>query len=89
MSSRVLPKFDVVNPRTVAEACSLLAAHGRDIAVLAGGTDMLVWSYIQRLNPGVLLSLAELPGLDSLEERGEEGLCIGARVNPAHQTSIV
>jgi carbon-monoxide dehydrogenase medium subunit len=39
----ILPRFDVLVPETVAEACSMLAAHaGEGVRVLAGGTDLLV-----------------------------------------------
>jgi carbon-monoxide dehydrogenase medium subunit len=38
-----LPEFEVLVPRTVEEACAMLAEHaGRGAAVLAGGTDLLV-----------------------------------------------
>lgn len=83
MSSRVLPKFDVLNPRSVSEACEMLSAHGNEIAVLAGGTDMLVWNYIRKINPSVLLSLNGIPGLDFLEDKAGEGLRIGAKARVA------
>lgn len=39
----MLPEFDVLQPRTLAEACALLEQHAREgVAVLAGGTDLLV-----------------------------------------------
>ena len=39
----ILPRFDVLVPETVAEACAMLAEHAdRGIRVLAGGTDLLV-----------------------------------------------
>ena len=34
-----LPKFEYLSPRTVEEACGLLAQHGDKAKVLAGGTD--------------------------------------------------
>ena len=37
-----LPKFDVLQPGTVSEACEMLAKHSSEAAVLAGGTDILV-----------------------------------------------
>lgn len=37
-----LPRFDVLVPETVEQACSLLAEHGGGARVLAGGTDLLV-----------------------------------------------
>ena len=37
-----LPKFDVLQPGTVNEACEMLGEHSSQAAVLAGGTDILV-----------------------------------------------
>lgn len=39
----ILPRFDVLVPETVDEACSMLATHAEQgVRVLAGGTDILV-----------------------------------------------
>lgn len=39
----ILPRFDVLVPTTVEEACAMLAEHANDGArILAGGTDILV-----------------------------------------------
>jgi carbon-monoxide dehydrogenase medium subunit len=39
----MLPKFDVLQPRSLAEACALLKEHAaRGAVILAGGTDLLV-----------------------------------------------
>jgi carbon-monoxide dehydrogenase medium subunit len=39
----ILPRFDVLTPATVTEACALLAAHtAAGVRILAGGTDLLV-----------------------------------------------
>lgn len=38
-----LPKFEVLVPQTLTEACSMLEKHARDgVKILAGGTDLLV-----------------------------------------------
>lgn len=42
MSSRILPEFELFVPQSVQEAVELLAQHGDRIAVMAGGTDLLV-----------------------------------------------
>ena len=44
-----LPDFDVLVPRTLAEAEQMLADHGEEAALIAGGTDLLV-----KLRPGVI-----------------------------------
>ncbi len=39
----ILPRFDVLVPRTVAEACDMLVDHAEEgVRLLAGGTDLLV-----------------------------------------------
>jgi aerobic carbon-monoxide dehydrogenase medium subunit len=39
----MLPKFDVLQPKSLQEACALLQEHGpQGVAVLGGGTDLLV-----------------------------------------------
>lgn len=56
-----LPTFAYYRPRTVAEACELLAAPGA--AVLAGGTDLLVHMRTGRRTPTALVSLQDLAEL--------------------------
>ncbi len=72
-----LPDFELLRPRTVAEAVSLLAQHASSIQIVAGGTD-LIPSMQQRLfAPNYLLDIhgiAELRGI----HRGNDGLEIGA-----------
>ena len=50
-----LPAFAYYRPRTIDEACRLLAAPGA--AVLAGGTDLLVHMQSGRRTPTALVSL--------------------------------
>ena len=39
----ILPRFDVLVPETVGEACAMLSEHADEgVRVLAGGTDLLV-----------------------------------------------
>lgn len=38
----ILGKFEHLEPRSVAEVCSILAEHGQQARVIAGGTDVLV-----------------------------------------------
>ena len=72
-----LPEFQLLRPRTVAEACEMLAKHADEIQIVAGGTD-LIPSLRQRLfEPKFVLdirSIAELRGI----RRGSDGVEIGA-----------
>lgn len=77
MSTFVLPPFDLLAPQTLQEAVSLLDQHKADVAVLAGGTDLLV-QMKAGFSPPYVLSLSAIPGLNYLEPTPEGGLRIGA-----------
>jgi carbon-monoxide dehydrogenase medium subunit len=73
-----LPDFDFLEPQSVAEACALLTEDPEGSAVLAGGTDVLVY-----LKEGVtphrrLVSLHRIDGLERITCTAEDGLSIGA-----------
>jgi CO/xanthine dehydrogenase FAD-binding subunit len=34
--------FDYIAVKTIPEACSVLAEHGTEVTILAGGTDVLI-----------------------------------------------
>jgi carbon-monoxide dehydrogenase medium subunit len=77
---RRLPAFEYLAPRTLSEACSLLAEHGRKAAVLAGGTDLLLRMKRREKTPRYLVSLKNVTGLDKIKSDGRTRLRIGARV---------
>jgi aerobic carbon-monoxide dehydrogenase medium subunit len=55
-------RFELLTPRSVDDAIAALrAAHGTDVAVLAGGTDLLLDIDDGRAAPSRLLSLRRLP----------------------------
>ncbi len=83
MSSRVLPQFDLLSPRSISEAVDLLAQHQSQVSVLAGGTDLLIWNYIRKQAPPSLMSLSALEGLDRIDDVPGEGLRIGAKAKVA------
>lgn len=73
-----LPEFDFVEPRSVGEACALLAEDPACSAVFAGGTDVLV-----NLKEGLvayrrLVSLRRIDELARVECSESVGLIIGA-----------
>jgi carbon-monoxide dehydrogenase medium subunit len=73
----LLPKFDFHEPKTIEEACEILAEKGQDAKLLAGGTDLLVGMKRKVLSPAHLVSLGRI---DSLKELVSENgtLTIGA-----------
>ena len=82
MSTRILPEFDLLMPRTVEEAIKILAEHKIQAAILAGGTDLLVVMK-DGYRADYVVSLAEIPGLNSLSYNAGEGLQLGAMVTMA------
>ena len=73
-----LPKFKHLQPESLDEAVGLLAEHGRDARVNAGGTDLLVSMKQGLLAPRYLVNLKEIPGLAGVTYDEERGLRIGA-----------
>ena len=75
-----LPQFEYYAPRTIEEACSLLAKHREEAFPLAGGTDVLVKMKHRRIVPGFVVNLKNIPSLDVIEYDEDKGLRIGALV---------
>jgi carbon-monoxide dehydrogenase medium subunit len=67
--------MDYFEPKTVSEALSLLATHGAEAKVIAGGTDVMV-DIKYKEEPGYLINIKKIPGLGAIQENGA-GLRIG------------
>jgi len=72
--------FDLYDPKTVEEACSLLSKFKGRARALAGGTDLLVEMKTGRMNPSAVVNLKRIRGLDKISFNRESGLRIGALV---------
>ena len=68
--------MDYFEPKTVSEALSVLAEHGAEAKVIAGGTDVMVDIKFKE-EPGSLVNIKKLPGLSGIKENGGS-LRIGA-----------
>jgi aerobic carbon-monoxide dehydrogenase medium subunit len=66
----LMKKFEYLKPKTLDEATSLLIRHGEKATLIAGGTDVMVMAKQKRMAPEVLVSLREVPGLDSIHTNG-------------------
>lgn len=73
-----LPKFAYLAPKSLSEACALLAEHGADARVMAGGTDLLLKMQRTGQAPRYLVGLRNIGGLDFVTYDPVKGLCIGA-----------
>jgi aerobic carbon-monoxide dehydrogenase medium subunit len=73
-----LPAFTYLSADNIADACMLLANHGRQAKLIAGGTDVLVKMKQRRLLPRYLIDLKRVPDLDYVRDEVGVGLHIGA-----------
>lgn len=69
--------FDYHAPSTVDDAVALLARLGDDAKLLAGGHSLIPAMRFRLAQPGALIDLNRIPGLDRVEER-DGHLAIGA-----------
>ena len=74
---RIEPGFVVERPRAVAEVVALLAEHGADARLVAGGTDLVPNLKHGLYAPKVLVDLKGVDGLRGVEDDGE-ALWLGA-----------
>jgi CO/xanthine dehydrogenase FAD-binding subunit len=75
----VLPKFEYLEPRSMAEACKLLGELQTSAKIIAGGTDILVNMKKGLLAPQYLVSVAGIKGLAEVEGH-DGGLFIGSHL---------
>jgi CO/xanthine dehydrogenase FAD-binding subunit len=62
------PRFDYLAPATVEEALGLLAEHGDQAKVLAGGQSLVPLLNFRLVRPAHIVDLNELTGLDGIRE---------------------
>ena len=65
------PRFEYVRPESVEEALAVLAEHGDDAKVLAGGQSLVPMLNMRLVSPGVVVDVNRIPGLDRIA--GENG----------------
>jgi carbon-monoxide dehydrogenase medium subunit len=61
-----------VRPQSVEEACALLARHGDEAAVLAGGQSLLPMLRSGETTPACLVDINELPGRSTVGRDGDD-----------------
>ncbi|HUR26772.1 MAG TPA: FAD binding domain-containing protein [Planctomycetota bacterium] len=77
------PKFELATPTSVSEAIALLAEAGPSAVILAGGTDLVPNLKHELVTPGLVVSLARIPGLDGIRRAADGALVIGAMTSIA------
>ena len=76
----MIPKFDYLRPQTIEELVDLLAKHGGNAKLLAGGTDLLVLMRDKIIRPKYVIDLKGIRELHELSHDEKRGLTIGATV---------
>jgi 2-furoyl-CoA dehydrogenase FAD binding subunit len=67
-------RFDYARPDNVAEALVLLAQHGEDAKVMAGGQSLMAMLNLRLLEPAVVIDIARLAELDYIKVVGDKTL---------------
>lgn len=70
-------RFDYMAPASLDEALAILAEHGDDAKVLAGGQSLVPLIKLRFATPGLLVDLNRIPGLSYIDET-PDGLRVGA-----------
>ena len=60
------PSFDYARARSTEEVCELLAQHGDDAKILAGGQSLVPMMAFRLLRPHWLIDINEIPALKSV-----------------------
>lgn len=69
--------FQYLQPTTVADASAMLADHGEDSRVIAGGTALLLALRQRMIVPSTLISVSSLEDMRGISYRADKGLRIG------------
>lgn len=75
--------FDLLQPRSLAEASELLIKHGDEARLIAGGTTLIILMKQRAVYYRCLIDLQSIPGLDQISVESD-GIRIGALVT--HRT---
>jgi aerobic carbon-monoxide dehydrogenase medium subunit len=63
--------FEYTAPTTIAEALELLASHGDDAKVLAGGHSLIPMMKLRLASPGVLVDIGRIPELRGIRHHSD------------------
>src|ERR1700676_4119480 len=73
----VMPAFDLLQPPSASDAQNLLAQHGRDAWIIAGGVDSFDWLKDRIKKPKVVVDLSGIAELRGIRTTAD-GIEIGA-----------
>jgi len=75
-----LPRFDYLEPGSIADAVGMRASAGDDAMYVAGGTDLYPNMKRRQQTPHTVISLARIPELSTISGSAERGVSVGAGV---------
>jgi 4-hydroxybenzoyl-CoA reductase subunit beta len=75
-----LPEFELIQPHSLQEACSILGEYDGKATLLAGGTALMVSLRYRLSKPAVVIGLKGLSALDYVGRNESGGLAIGSMV---------
>jgi len=75
---RNLPRFEFLSPKTLEEATVLMNQYGKNVNVIAGGTDLVPLMKKGELKPKYVLSLSHIEALREIQFVKKAGLKLGA-----------
>ena len=73
-----MSRFEYLEARTLRQALSLLERHGEEARIVAGATDFLIRWRQGTWNPGYVVNIKRIPGLDRVSYSRRTGLRLGA-----------
>ena len=84
-------KFDYHSPQSRFEALELLAEHGDDAKILAGGQSLMPLMNMRLVRPGVVVDINGIADLTQITPEQDGGLSVGAltRHRQIEQSSLV
>lgn len=71
---------EYLRPETLDEAVNLLALHGKNLKILAGGTDLIIGLRENIINCKYLMDIKKIPEMIEIKFTEDEGLSIGGAV---------
>jgi len=83
MSSMKSAAFEYQRVTSVAQACALLAEHGADAKLIAGGQSLVPMMAMRLARPAVLIDIGRIADLQGITVC-DEGVRIGATTRQAH-----
>ncbi len=74
---------ELLKPHSIEQVCDLLDTHGREAALHAGGTDLVVRMHKKDIAPRVIIDLGQIPDLMQIEHLADGRIRIGCMARVA------